>query len=98
MYLKIHKSYRDVVALCDADLIGKSFEEGNKVLDCRENFYKDKKVDLNEAMRVLRKESDEDATFNIVGEKSIQAAIESGLITKDEVARVAGIPFSLVLV
>ncbi len=44
MYLKIHKSYRNVVALCDAELIGKKFEEGNMQLYLRENFYKDKKV------------------------------------------------------
>ena len=28
MFIKIHNSYRNVVALADADLIGKKFEEG----------------------------------------------------------------------
>lgn len=97
MYIKIHKSYRNVVAVCDADLIGKKFEEGKKQLECKENFYKDKKVTKEEAVKILQKLSNEDSTFNIVGEKSIQAAIDAGLITKDNVAKVQNIPFTLIL-
>lgn len=96
MYLKIHKSYRNVVAICDADLIGKTFEEDKKQLDCRENFYKDKKVTYEEAINILKKESEEDATFNIIGQKSIQAAIEAGIITKNDFATVNNIPFTLI--
>lgn len=97
MYIKIHRSYRNVVAMCDADLIGKKFEEGKRQLDCRENFYKGEKVTKEEAIRILQKESDEDGAFNIVGEKSIQAAIEAGLITKNDFAKVQEIPFTLIL-
>ncbi len=97
MYIKIHKSYRTVVSLCDADLIGKTFEEGKKILDCRESFYKDRKVTKEEAIKILKKESDEDATFNIVGEKSVQAAVEAGLIDKSDFATVDKIPFTLTL-
>ena|SRR3989338_8570346 len=95
MYIKIHKSYRNVVALCDAELVGKKFEEDKKQLDCRENFYKDKKVTKEEAIKMLQKLSNEDSTFNIVGQKSIQAAIEAGLITKNGFATVDKIPFTL---
>ena len=96
MYLKIHKSYRNVVAICDADLIGKIFEEGKKQLDCRENFYKDKKVTKEEAVKILQKLSNEDSTFNIIGQKSIEAAIEAGIITKNDFATVNNIPFTLI--
>ena len=97
MYLKIHKSYRNVVALCDVDIIGKTFEEGKRILECRENFYKGKKVTNEEAIKILKKEHEGDATFNIVGEKSIQAAIESGLINEHNIAKVQNIPFTLIL-
>ena len=98
MYIKIHKSYRNVVAICDADLVGKKFEEGKRQLDVRENFYKDVKVTKEEAIKIMQKHSNEDSTFNIVGEKSIQAAIEAGLITKDSIGKIDNIPFTLILV
>ena len=39
----------------------------------------------------------DDATFNIIGENSIRAALETGMISKEEVGKVQGIPFALVL-
>ncbi|MEK6844365.1 MAG: DUF424 family protein [Nanoarchaeota archaeon] len=98
MYIKIHKSYRNVVAICDADLVGKTFEEGKRQLDVRENFYKDVKVTKEEAIKILQKQSNNDSTFNIVGEKSIQTAIEAGLITEDSIGKIDNIPFTLILV
>ena len=98
MYLKIHKSYRNVVALCDADIVGKKFEEGKKQLDCRENFYKETKVTKEEAIKILQKQANGDSTFNIVGKKSIQSAIEAGLTTKDSIGKIDNIPFTLILV
>lgn len=98
MYLKIHESYRNVVAICDAELVGKKFEEGKRQLDCRENFYKGKKVTKEEAVKILQLQADNDSTFNIVGEKSIQAAIKAGIITKESVHKIQGIPFTLILV
>ena len=98
MYIKIHRSYRNVVALCDADLIGKKFEEGKRQLEVRENFYKDKEVTKEEAIKLLKQQTNEDSTFNIVGKKSIQAAIEAGLITKNSVHKIQNIPFALILI
>lgn len=95
MYLKIHESYRKVVALCDAELIGKKFEEGDKQLFLRENFYKGEKVEnIKEKLKSLYAN---DATFNIVGKKSVKEAIESGIISKENVSSIAEIPFALSL-
>lgn len=96
MFIKIHRSYRNIVALCDAELIGKKFEEGIRQLDLRENFYKDKKVTHAQAVHTLQQQVQEDATFNIVGKKAIAVAINARLITKKDVAYIAGIPFALV--
>jgi len=97
MYIKLHKSYRTVVALCDSDLIGKKFEEGKKQLDIRENFYKGEEVDSEKAVKMMQDQANKDATFNIVGKESINAAIKAGIITKNNVAKIQGIPFTLVL-
>jgi len=97
MYVKIHKSYRNVVAICDAELIGKTFEEGKRQLEVRESFYKDKKVTKEELIKIMYKQIKEDSTFNIVGKKSIETAVETGIITKESIGKVQDIPFALIL-
>jgi len=95
--VKIHRSSRIVVAFCDSDLIGKKFEGDIRQLDCRENFYKDKEVDEDEAIKIMQDQRREDATFNIVGEKSIKAAVKAGIIKESDTDKIKGIPFALTL-
>jgi len=54
IYIKIHNAYRRIVAVCDADLIGKKFEEGNVQIDVNEKFYKGDLVDEEKALEILR--------------------------------------------
>lgn len=98
MYVKVHSSYRHVVAICDSDLLGKKYEEDNRQLDVRENFFKGEEHTFNEVVKLIQLESREDATFNIVGKESIQAAHDAGIILKENVGNVQGIPFTLVLI
>ena len=101
MYINIIESYRRVVAICDSEILGKKFEEGKKQLDVKESFYKGetgKKVEEQELLELIGKNKLEDATFNIVGEKSIQACIKIGLIGQESVAKISEIPYSLVLI
>ena len=97
MYVKVHKSYRNVVAICDSELLGKRFEEDKFQLDVKENFYKGEKLSEKEMISEMKRMSREDATFNIVGEKSVNAAIKAEIISKDTVGEIAGIPFAMVL-
>lgn len=97
MYLKIHESYRKVVALCDKELIGKKFEEGKMQLDVRENFYKGSEITQEKIIERLKQMKLDDSTFNIVGEKSVNAAVSAGIITKGNIGKVDGIPFALLL-
>lgn len=97
MFVNIIKSYRDVVAICDKELIGKKFEEGKFQLDLKESFYKGKEVDEQKALEIIQNMSAEDATFNIVGEKSVQTAISAGIINENSVGEIDGVKFALVL-
>ena len=97
MFLNIIKSYRDVVAICDEELLGKKFEEGKFQLNIKENFYKGEEVDLKSAVKIMKKMSAEDAIFNIVGKNSVNAAIKVGIISKEEVGKIQKVPFALVL-
>jgi len=97
MFVKIHKSYRDVVAICDSELLGKYFEEGECQLDIKESFYKGEEISEEETFEILKNFSVEDATFNIVGEKSINLALKAGVIKEEGIGKIDNIPYALVL-
>ena len=97
MLIKVHKSYRDVVAICDKELLGKYFEEDRFQLDIKESFFSGDKKTPEEMIKLIKYYSVEDATFNIIGKKSVNAAIQAGIITKEGIKEIGGIPFALVL-
>jgi uncharacterized protein len=94
---KIHKSYRWVVAMCDEELIGKVFSEGMKQLDLSGNFFKGELTDRKKLKLEIFRCVREDATFNIVGEKSVEVAKKLGLVKDEGILRIDNIPFVLVL-
>ena len=97
MFIKIIKSYRNVVAICDSDLMGKSFEEGKFKLEIKEQFFKGEELPQEKIIELIKTMAIEDATFNIVGEKSVNTALKTGIIHKEGIKKIAGIPFALVL-
>lgn len=97
MFVKIHNSYRNVIAICDSELIGKKFEEDKFQLDIKENFFKGEKIDEEKVIDMMRNMLKEDSTFNIIGEKSVNSALKAGIITKDGIKKIQGIPFALIL-
>ena len=97
MFVKIHKSYRNVIAICDSELIGKKFEEGKTLLDVKEGFYKGEEMTPEEVEEIMIDMSMEDSTFNIIGKESIRIALGTRLISPEGVKTIQGIPYSLVL-
>lgn len=98
MLVKIHKSYRNVVALADKELVGKKFEEGKMQLDLTTTFFKGEETTREKAIQILQNQMSKDATFNIVGKSSIETAKQAGIITDKNIAKIKGIPFALILI
>lgn len=97
MFVKIHKSYRYVVAICDSELIGKTFQENNFQLEIKESFFNGNELSEKETEQIMQKMSLEDATFNLIGEKTINLALKLNLIQEQGIKKIQGIPFALVL-
>jgi uncharacterized protein len=95
MLIKVHRSYRIIVAICDTDLLGKSFEEDIRQLKVNEHFFKGQEVPYTEAVEIIKKQMLEDASFNIVGKEAIKAAQEANLITKENITTIQGMPYAL---
>ncbi len=97
MFIKTHKAYRRIVALCDSDLIGKTFTEDIRQITITENFFKGEEKNKEETIELLKDMEKEDATFNIIGKESIECALKAGIISKDGIIIIDNVPVALVL-
>lgn len=97
MLVKVHEAYRKTVAVCDSELLGKRFEEGNMQLDVNKDFYGGEKKSEKEVVEILKDAELDDATFNFVGKKAIRAGIKAGIIDEGCVMEIQGIPHALSL-
>jgi len=89
MYLKIYKNGEHVlVAACDKEVLGKTLEHGNTVVEVSRAFYEGEYVSEEELQKALK----ESTTANLFGEKTIKCAIKCGLIDPDSVIIIDNIP------
>ena len=95
MQIKIHESYRKIVAVSDTDLIGKTFFEGIRQIEVKPNFFKGDEKNKEELIEILKDMEKEDATFNIVGKESIETALEARVISKKGIIIIDNIPIAL---
>ncbi len=89
MYMKKYNTEdQNIVAVCDKNIIGKKFREGELVLKLEANFYNGNEVCEDEVKEALSS-----ATIaNIAGEKAIACAVECGCIDPDAIIFISGIP------
>ncbi len=81
---------RSIVALCDTELLGKTFSQGEVVLDLKayRSFYEGSAISEIEAIELLRNAEN----VNIVGEKAIAAAQKAFGAKKVSVKKIKGVP------
>ena len=97
MLVKIHKTYRTTVAICDSNLLEKTFEEGVKQIVIGKNFFGGEEKTEEEIAKIIEDYSYEDATFNIVGEQAVNLALKLGVVNQDGITKIQNIPIALVL-
>ena len=97
LVVKIHTTYRNVVAICDHSLLGKRLEDEKRQLELRESFFGGEPKTRDEVAEIMRAQAKEDATFNIAGKEATQLAQELGIIDKEGISKIQGVPFALVL-
>ncbi len=108
--VKVHESYRTVVAVCDEDVFGRKLIESKvespgskegagarRVLDVSGVFFDGQVMNLEEARNVVIRAAKEDATFNFVGKNSVALAKELEIVLDGGVVDIDGVPFALVL-
>ncbi|MEM3411711.1 MAG: DUF424 family protein [archaeon] len=84
------KEHQDLIAACDSELIGKTFEEGNKVLEIKESFYKGYQCSPSDLKKIV----DKYPQSILVGKRTIKAVF--GKIP-EKVYKVNTIPYCIVV-
>ncbi|MEM0285500.1 MAG: DUF424 family protein [Sulfolobales archaeon] len=86
-------SLRKVVGVCDEDLLGKVFRDGDLVLEINEEFFGGDIVEIDEAIALVESSNNVLA----VGENIVSKLIEVGLAHPLAVNRISGIPYTIIL-
>ncbi len=89
IYIKVHKTiYENVIAVCDKELIGKTFKDKEIELKVNEHFYKGELLEEDEIVHILKNST----IVNIMGKRSVSLALKIGLIEKENIIRIKGVP------
>ncbi|RQH00986.1 DUF424 domain-containing protein [Natrarchaeobius oligotrophus] len=75
-----------LVAVCDDDVLGRTFEEGELSLTVTEEFYGGDEVDESAVIDSLARAT----VANIVGTRAVELAIEEGFVDEANVLEVDG--------
>jgi len=87
--MRIHRQGKEVlVAVSDAELVGRRFQEGIMQLDVSEAFYGNEGADAPEVLRQLAVCT----IANLVGVETVTLAIRAGFVHPDNVLDIEGVP------
>ena len=83
--LKVYRVRGEVlVAVCDSDIVGKTFREGDLKIEVKESFYGEREVGEEEVIRALKM-----ATIaNITGRRAVELAIRIGIVDRENVLKI----------
>jgi len=94
VYVNMRRWGRNILlAICDADLLGKTLREGKIVFEIREEFYKGFKINVDEAVDLI----EQSTIVNVVGHNIVKKAMERGFIHPEAVLMISGVPHAQII-
>ncbi len=87
-------SWKDttLINICDADLIGKTLNEGKLKMHISPAYFGGQIVDGNEALRMM----EESSIINLAGQKAVEIALVNKLGAEKAVRLIEGVPFLMI--
>lgn len=86
--LRVERTQGEVlVIICDSELIGKNFEEGDLKLKVKRSFYEGKEATAEECLKALK----EATIANMVG-SIVERAVKAGFVHPSGVIRIQNVP------
>ncbi len=88
--MKIHRhaGVSEVVAVCDAELLNTTIKDENLTIRVTEAFYGTKLCTKEDAINAIV----DGSTCNLLGEKTIAAAIECGILKESGCMKIGSVP------
>lgn len=77
-----------LLAACDKEILGECFEEGEIQLDIKESFYGGRETEIES----LKDKFMSSTIANLVGEEVVEAAIEAGFGSEEDIIWVEDTP------
>lgn len=89
IFHKIHKvaGEKEILAIADKELIGKTLKGKKITLEIKESFYKGEELTQEQLKKLLHQFTN----INIVGNQAVEIALQEKLATKKQVIEVDGI-------
>lgn len=89
LYLRIHRQGAEVlVAVCDCEILGKKFAEGNLKMEVCSDFFGEMRASYSQVEAALA-----GATMaNFAGGRAVEHAIRLGYVEKENVLSIQGVP------
>jgi len=84
----IHDKRGLLVAACDAGLLGETFRQGKMKLEVSSEFYGGTLCPIEEAVEAFARAN----VANLVGEATIKAAVDKGLVDPEAVIYFGAVP------
>ena len=82
-----------LLAMCDAEILGRTLRKGKIVFHVKEEFYKGTRVSLEEVITMI-----ENSTIvNMIGKNVVQKAIEKGHVHPEAVINIEGVPHAQIV-
>ena len=82
-----------LLAMCDADILGKTLREGKVIFHVKERFYRGSKVNVEEAVAMI----EHSTIVNMVGRNVVQLAVEEGYVHPEAVLNIDGVPHAQIV-
>lgn len=82
-----------LLAICDAEILGKTLREGKIVFHVKEKFYKGSRVNVEEAIAMI----EHSTIVNMVGRNVVQRAVEEGYVHPEAVLNIDGVPHAQIV-
>ena len=88
VYVKLKKNGKNfLLAICDANLLGKTLKEGKIVFKITNEFYKGRKISVDQAVTMIENSNN----VNLIGNSCVKKAIENGFVHPEAVIKIEGI-------
>ena len=92
--MNLRKIGRNVLlAICDAEILGKTFRRGRVVFSVKKEFYGDVKTSIEEAVAMIESST----IVNIVGKNVVRKAVEKGYVHPEAVLTIQGVPHAQIV-